>query len=87
MTPQGLREKLNRTPFQPLRIHTVDGASYDVLSASDMYVTNLEVGIGIELDAGGLPQNTAYMAPNHIARVVPISPRPPAEMPDDAHAG
>ncbi len=47
-----------------------------------MYVTNLEVGIGIDPDESGLPQNTAYMAPNHIARVVPIDPKAPAERPE-----
>ncbi len=82
MTPQGLREKLDRLPFQPLRIHTVDGATYDVMHSSDMYVTLLEVAIGIDHDDSGLPRNTAYMAPNHIARVVPIQPQPPAESPD-----
>ena len=82
MTPQGLREKLRRVPFQPLRIHTVGGATYDVTEPGDMYVTNLEVGIGIDPDDSGLPQNTAYMAPNHVARVVPIKPEPPEEMPD-----
>lgn len=79
MAPQDIRRLILRDPFQPLRIHISDGASYDVRDPSLVYVALTDVSIGIDPDESGLPRRSVYLAPNHVSRIEVIEPVAPAE--------
>ena len=63
-----------RRPFVPFRIHTTDGASYDVHHPELLWVFQRRITIGVPANADGLLQDMHFCALLHIARVQELSP-------------
>ena len=78
MAPDDIRAKLDRQPFQPMRIHVSDGPSYDILRTSHAFVTRMELIIGIDPDTNDLPRRSIYVDPRHVTRIEPLLNGPDA---------
>ncbi len=80
MSPNDIREKLNRQPFQPLRVHVSDGAAYELRHPGDAAVSQMEMYIGIEPDDTGIPTRAIYIDTRHVTRIEPLpgSAAPPS---------
>lgn len=69
MAPNDIRAKLDRQPFQPMRIHVSDGSAYEVHHSSHAWVTRVELIIGIDPDESGLVRRSIYVDPRHVSRI------------------
>ncbi len=73
MGPEEIREKLSVRPFQPLRVHLSDGASFDIRHPEMVLVARRELHIGIaEKPELGIADRTMYVNILHITRIEPI---------------
>jgi len=76
MAPNDIREKLNRVPYQPIRIYVSDGAWYDVRYGGEAMLSLMELCIGIMPDEQGIPTKTIYVDPRHVTRIEPLPAEP-----------
>lgn len=67
-----IHDKLCRQPFQPLRVHLTDGASYDIPEPEYAAVARNEMYIGVEPDEPSLPTRSIYFGTRHVTRIEPI---------------
>jgi len=72
MRPDEVRAHLKAEPFQPIRVHISDGASYDVPHPEFMIVTRATVAVAVDLADDGLAERLVYIDPIHITRITPI---------------
>lgn len=72
MAPNDIRDKLNRQPFQPLRVHVSDGAAYELRHPGDAAVIQTEMYIGVEPDDSGIPRRAIYVDTRHVTRIEPL---------------
>lgn len=76
MAPNDILRKLRRNPFQPLRVHMSDGASYDISESYFATINVTELHIGVEPDETGLPRRTIYCDARHVTRIEPLPTSP-----------
>ena len=67
--PVEILSHVRRRPFQPIRVHVSDGASYDVRHPEMMMVTTRVVMIAQPPEVDGVPDRSVYCDPLHIARI------------------
>ena len=72
MAPQFILRQLKRTPFRPFRLHTVDGAAYDVRDPFAAYVDATQVVVGVAFHASGVASRSVYLSPDHVTRLEPL---------------
>lgn len=80
MAPNDIREKLNRQPFQPIRVYLSDGGTYDIAEPSMAGLSQMELFVGIEPDDSGVPKRSVYIDSRHVTRIEPLpgSAAPPS---------
>ena len=72
MNANEIRDLLRSQPFEPLRLHLSDGASYDVPHPEMVLVTRYKIHLALPPSEGEMPERTVYLDPLHITRVEPI---------------
>jgi hypothetical protein len=72
MTPEEIREHVRRRPFQPFRVHLVDGTSYVVGRPELILVTRTVVVTGEGAGDDEVPRRIAYCDPDQITHLEPI---------------
>jgi hypothetical protein len=72
MEAEEIHRTLKRQPFEPIRIHISDGASYDVTHPDQVIVTKRWSYIGLGGTDGGPFQNSAVVTNLHITRLEPL---------------
>ncbi len=70
--PNEILNHLRRKPFDPIRIHISDGASYDVTHPEMMAATTHVVFIAQPPETDGVPERSVYCDPVHITRIEPL---------------
>jgi len=73
ITAEDVRERLREAPFQPFRIVTSAGTSYEVTHPDSVYVTRrvLYVGVYRPVDEN-IPDRAASVSVLHITELVPL---------------
>jgi hypothetical protein len=71
MRPDDLHVFTRKTPFQPFRIVTTDGRTYDIFHPDLVIVmrSRLVIGVGVE---NGEPEHLEHVALLHVVRVEEI---------------
>jgi hypothetical protein len=72
MEAEEIHRTLKQQPFQPIRIHISDGASYDITHPDQVIVAKRWLHIGLGGVNGGPFQNIAVVTNLHITRLEPI---------------
>jgi hypothetical protein len=73
ISPAGLRERLKASRFQPFRIVTSDGTTYDVRDPDLVMVGLAEIVVGIPSDQdAGLFRATHLVSLRHVVRLEPL---------------
>ena len=74
--PQDLVEELRKRPFEPFRIHTTDGASYDIRHPEWVMVSPTRVVIFVPLTGQPHPifDRSDSVALIHVTRLEPLPP-------------
>ena len=75
MRAKEILELLRQQPFQALRIHISDGASYDVPHPEMMMVTSTLVMIAQPPLKDGVPTRWAHCDPMHVTGIEPLTGR------------
>ncbi len=73
MNSEQVRKHLEKSPFQPLRVHLTDGSAYDVPHPAFMLVSRREIVIGVGSTRSGVFSDLVYCDPLHITRIEPQS--------------
>ena len=86
--PHDIAAELRRRPFEPFRIHTTDGASYDVRHPDGVLVSPTRVLIVVPLQGESLPmfERCDSVALLHITRLEPLPSGTPSA-PGNGQAG
>lgn len=71
MTAETVRDWLLRRPFQPFRLRTSDGESYEVRHPEMAFVTRAEVVVGIA-ERNGIPSRHRTLSLLHVTAVEPL---------------
>jgi hypothetical protein len=75
MTPHEIQKVKRQQPFQPFRVHLLDGKAYDILRPGSILVGPELVFIGIPVpDRELLHDHIEIIAVSEIARLEPITP-------------
>jgi hypothetical protein len=69
MEPKAILEQHRREPFRPFRIHTCDGATYDVARRELMLVGPTRMIVGLDPDGDGLPRRSLYLMPEDVTHL------------------
>ena len=72
MAPQQIYKTLHSKPFKPFRLVLTDGKEFDVTDATHIYVSGIEVAVGVEPDEYGVPARSIYVDPFHVTRIEPL---------------
>ena len=75
MTVQTFREMLARRPFQPVRIVTSSGQTYEVRHPEMAVLTRTDLLIGMGAADDDLPEYFKYVSLLHITAIEPILPQ------------
>jgi hypothetical protein len=76
MTDQTFRDLLTRRPFEPFRVITSSGNSYEVRHAEMAWLTRTTLYIGTGGDAAdGVPAEARLVSLPHITTIEPITPQ------------
>ena len=73
MSFETIRLRLNARPFQPFRIVTSSGESYEVRHPEMAWVTKNDVLVGTDIADDGLPAEFRICPMFHVATVEPLS--------------
>ena len=73
MTPETLRSLLSKQPFDPFRVTTSSGETYDVRHPEMAMLTMRELLVGIG-ERDGIPARYKTLALLHITAVEPLDP-------------
>jgi hypothetical protein len=73
MTPETLRSLLAKQPFDPFRVTTSSGETYDVRHPEMAMLTMRELLVGIG-ERDGIPARYKTLALLHITAVEPLDP-------------
>jgi hypothetical protein len=78
--PHDLAEELRKRPFEPFRIHTTDGASYDIRHPEWVMVSPSRVVIFVPManEAPPLFERSDSVALIHITRLSPLPSTTPS---------
>ncbi|MHB1425428.1 MAG: hypothetical protein ACYC3I_19835 [Gemmataceae bacterium] len=70
MRPEELLQLLRRRPFFPLRLHMMDGQTYDIRHPDNVLVLRTRVDIGVTPDPGtGVLERVEYCSLLHVVRI------------------
>ena len=72
-----IRDLLCAAPFQPFRIHLVDGSHHDILRHGTAYVMRQAVRVGVNPDADGIVERFVTCPLEQVSRLEPL-PEPVA---------
>jgi hypothetical protein len=73
MSPETLRNLLSKQPFDPFRVTTSSGETYDVRHPEMVMLTMRELLVGIG-ERDGIPARYKTLALLHITAVEPLDP-------------
>ena len=73
MRPEETDDNLNREPFQPIRMHLVDGLTHDIVDAGTAHVGSDTIILGI-YDNGSRFPRWRLLALTQITKVEPLTP-------------
>jgi hypothetical protein len=83
MTAEHIREWLREVPFQPFRIVTSSGESYEIFHPDTVLVTTRVLYIGLyRSNRPNVPDRVAHVAVMHVTELVPLD-MPPASPPTE----
>jgi len=72
MTLQTFQQMLKKQPFQPVRIVTSSGQTYDIRHPEMAFLTRSSILIGIEIPDDGIPAEFKIISLLHVAAIEPI---------------
>jgi hypothetical protein len=72
-----IKERMNKNPFKPFRIHLSDGSHYDVINHDIALVKREGIEIGINLDDDAIPGKFVTCSMLHINRIENIGSTAP----------
>jgi hypothetical protein len=78
ITPNELKQRMEKQPFQPFRIHTTSGLVYDVTNHDMMFIKRHEVEIALDPDSEGFAVRCATVPLLHVATVEDLSASKPS---------
>jgi hypothetical protein len=74
MREQEIKKRLDAEPFKPFVLHLSDGSRYEIHDAGGLYVTRSLIPVGLDPDAGRIPQDSVMVDPIHVTRISPLKP-------------
>lgn len=72
MSPNDIQSFLRRQPFEPFRLHAMDGTSYDIHHPELCMVLATSVIVAIPSQSGGFPEDVQWIDARHIHKLIPM---------------
>lgn len=79
MDPDDLIALVKRAPFEPIRLHLSDGATFDLLHPDQIIISRRHVAVGINEAGDGVYMRLAFLSLLHITRVEPLNGNAPTK--------
>jgi hypothetical protein len=76
-SPYAVRDRLHASPFQPFRIHLLDGSYHDIVRLGTAYVMRTAVRVGVNPDAAGIVERFVTCPLEQVSHLEPL-PEPVA---------
>lgn len=73
MDPNEILTLLRQRPFEPFRIHVLDGRTYDITHPELCLVTRRTLHIGVPPSSTGPAQRAELVAVLHVSRIEPLA--------------
>jgi hypothetical protein len=77
MTVQTFRDLLVKRPFQPFRLVTSSGQTYEVRHPEMAFVTRTDILVGVDIADDGIPAEFKICSLLHVTAIEPIDPSRP----------
>jgi hypothetical protein len=77
MTVQAFREVRAQRPFQPFRLMTSSGQTYDVCHPEMALLTRIDMLVGVDMAEDGVPAEFKICSLLHVTAAEPIGPSRP----------
>ena len=72
MTVQTFKEMLARRPFQPVRLATLSGKSYEIRHPEMAFLTRRDILVGVDAAEDGVPAEFRIVSLLHVTAVEPL---------------
>ena len=72
MTVQTFKEMLARRPFQPVRLVTSSGKSYEIRHPEMAFLTRTDILVGVDAAEDGVPAEFKIVSLLHVTAIEPI---------------